>query len=266
MDDLRVMALRVAKQALEMAGEPELVAKYSEDQARADNGQFGSGSTTSGPNGKLSTGHLTAEEGQRIASNSMASARATTKAEKDSLKQERESIFHGAAARTGTTYVTKSVAPDGWSWAEVPEGVDVGCDVIKAVEEQRFTLGLAYPALSPDVAKAMDGHRDFASAELVEKAAWGYMADHREVGLIHFTPDSAAGTVVESYVYRGPDWCCKAVDGSEQMILAGDWLLGTVWTPPAWAAIKSGQVDGLSVVGSARRRKPSAEALASLRR
>jgi hypothetical protein len=101
--------------------------------------------------------------------------------------------------------------------------------------------------------------------EIIEAAAWNYMADHRAVGLYHFSPDEAAGHVVESYIYRGPDWCCKGADGSDQIIREGDWLLGTIWTPPAWDAIKSGRVNGLSFVGQAARRRPSPETLARLR-
>lgn len=154
---------------------------------------------------------------------------------------------------------------DGYT-AAVPAGVDAACAVFKAEDSKRFTLGVAYPALRPDVAKAMDGFRDVATPELIEDAAWSYMADHRAVGLHHFSADEAAGTVVESYIYRGPAWKCAAADGSEQLIMEGDWLLGTVWTPRAWTAIKSGVVDGLSFVGRAARRKPSAETLARLRR
>lgn len=154
---------------------------------------------------------------------------------------------------------------DGFT-ATVPDGVDAACAVFKAEAAKRFTLGVAYPALSPDVAKAVDGFRDYATPELIESAAWNYMAEHRAVGLLHFTPDEAAGHVVESYIYRGPDWACKAADGTEQLICSGDWLLGTVWTPPAWKAIESGLVDGLSFVGRAARRRPQPENLALLRR
>lgn len=154
---------------------------------------------------------------------------------------------------------------DGFT-AAVPVGVDAACAVFKAEAAKRFTLGVAYPALSPDVGKAVDGFRDYATPELIESAAWNYMAEHRAVGLLHFTPDEAAGHVVESYIYRGPDWACKAADGTEQLIRSGDWLLGTVWTPPAWKAIESGLVDGLSFVGRAARRRPQPENLALLRR
>lgn len=169
------------------------------------------------------------------------------------------------AAAIDPAAAVKATALEGYA-VEVPEGVDAACAVFKASDAKRYTLGVAYPALQPDVAKAMDGFRDVATPEIIEAAAWGYLADHRDVGLVHFTPDTSAGQVVESYIYRGPDWVTKGADGSEQVIREGDWLLGTVWTPPAWDAIKSGRVNGLSFVGSAARRRPSADTLARLRR
>lgn len=153
---------------------------------------------------------------------------------------------------------------------QVPDDADAICSAIKSEAKLRYTLGVAYPAFSPDVAMAMDLHRDFASDETVRKAAWGYLADHRQIGLCaysaHVDPDMAAGTVVESYLYPSPDpWVIKAADGSEQTIMQGDWLLGVQWTPDAFAAIERGAVDGFSFVGQTQRRKPDAESLARLR-
>src|SRR5271170_3262405 len=51
--------------------------------------------------------------------------------------------------------------------------------IVKAEDERRFTLGLAYPALRPDVAVAKDGHIDYASIEALEKAAWSWMSKSR---------------------------------------------------------------------------------------
>lgn len=151
---------------------------------------------------------------------------------------------------------------------QVPDDADAICSAFKAVEAKRYTLGVAYPAMKADIGIAMDSHRDFASADTVEKAAWSYLADHRAIGLCqwspHVDPDTQAGTCVESYVYRGPDWVVKAED-STQTIVAGDWLLGVVWTPDAFKAILDGDVEGYSFVGSTQRRKPDAETLARLR-
>ena len=57
----------------------------------------------------------------------------------------------------------------------------------------------------------------------------------------------------------------KAADGSDQVVMPGDWLLGVRWDEPTWAGIKDEQWNGLSPQGAARRRQPSASALANLR-
>lgn len=142
---------------------------------------------------------------------------------------------------------------------------DAACRVVKADGERRYTLGLAYPANRPDVGVAQDGHRDFVSAEVLEEAAWGYLTKGGSVGLHHQNGTEGHGRVVESYIWRGPAWHLTASDGSDVVIKAGDWLLGTVWDEPTWEAIKAGEFNGYSPQGHARRRAPTPEALASLR-
>jgi hypothetical protein len=171
----------------------------------------------------------------------------------------------------GTVTVETGAAKSAATW----DRETIAVRVLKADDERRYTLDVAYPADKADIHKAMDKHRDFASKAVVEDAAWNYMRAFRDVGLCH-TPEQAAsvGTellqqgaaeLVESYVYRGPDWVVKAADGSEQVIVAGDWLVGFVWTQQAWDLIKSGKINGVSVEGGAKRRKPSKAALANLR-
>jgi hypothetical protein len=153
----------------------------------------------------------------------------------------------GAVYKTGETV---EAAPEQWDGNV--EGM-----LIKSVDERRYTLTMGYPADTPDAAVARDGHLDFASEAEVEKAAWGFLASTPEVGLWHQDGTEGAGRIVESYVYRGPDWPIEAADGSTQVIKAGDWLIGTVWNDDAWNLIKSGEIGGTSMQGSANRRTPS---------
>lgn len=142
---------------------------------------------------------------------------------------------------------------------------DVACRLLKARDEQRYTLGLAYPANRPDVGKAQDGYRDFVGAEALERAAWSYLRKSVSIGLDHAEGTEGHGVVVESYIYRGPDWHIADVGGVDRLIKSGDWLVGVVWDKGAWADIKAGKRNGWSPQGSATRRVPTAEALAMLR-
>lgn len=135
---------------------------------------------------------------------------------------------------------------------ETWDGTTVETSVVKSVDERRYTLSVGYPAYSPDVAVARDGHLDFASDEEVEKAAWGYLANGAGVGMYHEDGTEGAGRIVESYIYRGPDWPV-----GDQVIKAGDWLIGTIWSERAWDEIKKGELTGTSMQGSASRRAPS---------
>lgn len=137
----------------------------------------------------------------------------------------------------------------------------IACNVFKSSDERRYTLGVAYPATRADVGKAADGFRDFASSCILEDAAWSYLRKGGRVGLDHRAGTDGAGTVVESYIWRGPDWPQE----NGYVVKAGDWLLGVLWSPEAWADIKAGKRTGFSPQGAARRRKPSPEALAALR-
>jgi hypothetical protein len=137
----------------------------------------------------------------------------------------------------------------------------LGCEVFKSSEERRYTLGVAYAANRADPHRGADGFRDFAGPEVLEKAAWSFIRNGASIGLDHAGGTDGAGRVVESYLYRGPDW----PQDNGYVVKAGDWLLGVVWEPEAWVTIKSGQRAGYSMQGGARRRQPAPETLAGLR-
>lgn len=140
-------------------------------------------------------------------------------------------------------------------------GKVLGCAVVKSTPERRYTLGVAYPANRADVGVAADGFRDFAGPEALEAAAWSYLRKGGSVGLHHADGTEGHGTVVESYLYRGPDWPQE----NGYVVKAGDWLLGVVWDEETWPLVKSGAIRGFSPQGAAKRRTPTPEALAALR-
>lgn len=151
-------------------------------------------------------------------------------------------------APDGTVTVTTDTAYEAVSWDQQTAKQEL----VKSVDEKRYTLSVGYPADLADVAVARDGHRDFASRDEIEKAAWGYLANGGGVGLHHADGTEGHGRVVESYIYRGPDWT-----ENTQVIKSGDWLVGIVWDTDTWDAIKKGSIRGTSMQGTAKRRAPN---------
>lgn len=138
--------------------------------------------------------------------------------------------------------------------------------LLKSASERQYTLGLAYPAMKADVHRAGDGHRDFIAHDKLEESAWRWMKDHREINLFHKDGTSGHGVVVESYIYRGPDWeISSPVDNTSYVIKSGDWLLGALWDSYGWALVKSGLLNGWSPEGTAIRSTPNKNRLAQLR-
>jgi hypothetical protein len=154
---------------------------------------------------------------------------------------------------------TQPSAVDQW------DGTGVAGTVAKTEDERRYTLTVAYPANKADVSVASDGHRDFAGPQAVEDACWAYTTKSRQVGLWHADGTDGAGQVVESYIYRGPDWEISATDGTTQIVKSGDWLIGIVWDETTWPLVKQQLIGGVSMQGTAVRRTPSPDAVEGLR-
>jgi hypothetical protein len=141
----------------------------------------------------------------------------------------------------------------------------VAVNVIKAQDERRYSLGIAYPAMRADKAVAADGHRDFVSAEALEKTAWQFLKTGG-VNMFHQDGTDGHAEIVESYIHRAPDWSFTSpVDNKEYVVKTGDWLLGCVWSEEGWQMVKAGMINGFSPEGGAKRVTPSAERLLELR-
>lgn len=112
--------------------------------------------------------------------------------------------------------------------------------IVKAEDEKRFVLGVA---LEPD---SLDAHGDHESVDDIEEAAHRFLiASKVDRGVDDNHEDfEVEADVVESYIAR-----TDMVIG-RQVVVKGSWLVGIkVWSDELWAAIKSGERDGLSVVG-----------------
>lgn len=124
--------------------------------------------------------------------------------------------------------------------APAPSDLHLRAPIFRQEPEQRYTLSIAYPVAE------LDAHGAFANATALERACWQYTQQSRAVGLMHQDGTTGAGELVESYIYRGPDWQI-----GEQVVKSGDWLAGIVWSPAAWERVKSGDYTGLSFQGYA---------------
>lgn len=124
-------------------------------------------------------------------------------------------------------------------------------------EEQRFVLGAAYqPGRDPRIQRGQDGGRDYITEEELEKAAWSFLASGSPViGIGHLDGTAGAATVVESSVYRGPDWDI----GNGIVITKGTWLIGAILDEHSWQQAKAGKLNGFSPQGVAKRRRAAKE-------
>lgn len=115
--------------------------------------------------------------------------------------------------------------------------------LIKAREpEQRFVLGIV---LEPEVVDAQD---DIYSAEEIQKAAWKFMEEQRNLGVMHRHLDNEGLVILENYI--------SLVDMKigKQTVKKGTWLLGMrVKSDRIWAMVKNGDFTGLSIGGAAIR-------------
>lgn len=132
----------------------------------------------------------------------------------------------------------------------VPDSARAVC---KSEEPQRYVLGVAYQAgPDPRIAKGQDGGRDFFTEAELEKAAWEFLKNGPRTGAFHLDgTDDAYATVVESYIYRGPDWDL----GEGLVVKSGDWLVGAILSETAWDMHRRGVITGWSPQGVARRRR-----------
>lgn len=119
--------------------------------------------------------------------------------------------------------------------------------------DERYVLGIAYKAgKDPLIKKGLDGFRDFFTPHELELASRTFMKS-LDSGVMHVDGTLGHAEIVESYIYRGPDWLMKAANGTEVLVKAGDWLVGAVLDEQAWEAAKSGRLNGWSPQGGGTR-------------
>lgn len=121
------------------------------------------------------------------------------------------------------------------SWEKVVQ-------IKKTFDEKQIVIGEVYVPYDPSDASTVDTQNMYATAEEIEKAAYEFMEKYRQIDKQHnFKP--GYGVVVESYIAKAGD----------PMFKEGSWVLGVrVTDNDVWSKIKSGEITGFSLAGSAR--------------
>jgi len=112
-----------------------------------------------------------------------------------------------------------------------------------AAPEERFVLGIV---LEPET---VDSQKDIYSAEEVRQAAHKFMEEFGNVGLMHKVNVNGKVKILETYLTP-----CDCTIG-KQDVKEGTWMLAVrVVDDELWKAVKSGDLAGFSIGGSAIRR------------
>lgn len=140
---------------------------------------------------------------------------------------------------------------------EPPVVKAVAGEIVEEREEQRYTFAPMYPA-SPERPrlKDLDAHDEFATAEDLQKAVWGYVRSGNRTLWHQHRPGTAIGEMVEivSWPYSVTVPLTKA-DGTvvQKSYEPGTVFMGSVWTKEGWEKVKAGEIAGYSLGGMARR-------------
>ncbi len=113
---------------------------------------------------------------------------------------------------------------------------------IKAEGDEHYVLGIV---LAPD---EMDAQNDVYSADEVRKASERFMEHHRNMGLMHKGHVNDKVQIVENYLAPAD------FNLGDTLVKKGTWMMACrINDPDLWAAVKSGELTGFSIGGSAIR-------------
>lgn len=141
------------------------------------------------------------------------------------------------------------------------EAAGVGTIELLKTQEERYVLGVVLePTDGKDGAELKpDSQGDIYSKSEVRQAAYRFMEEFRNIGLMHRALVNGKVKILESFVV--PDGTggfeIRDPEGVKQFVQEGTWLLGLrIVDDELWAQVKDGGLTGLSIGGSARRVKP----------
>lgn len=125
---------------------------------------------------------------------------------------------------------------------DVSAAIAIDAEIVKRSDEERFVLGVV---LEPE---AVDSQGDIYSADEVRQAAHRFMQEVQSVGLMHRQRVDSAVKIVESFIAP------ENLTVGDTAIAKGTWLLGVrVLDDTLWSKVKSGELSGFSIGGSARK-------------
>lgn len=121
--------------------------------------------------------------------------------------------------------------------------------VIKSDDDKRLVFGWASVAVRVDGEEIVDWQKDIIEIEVLEKAAYGYMAEFGTAGEMH--QRGGVGRVIESVVFTKEK---AAAMGIPPDILPEGWWIGFQITDDVvWEKIKNGEYSMFSIEGTAVR-------------
>lgn len=122
---------------------------------------------------------------------------------------------------------------------------DADHDRASKAEEKQIAFA---PVLIPGEA---DKQGDVIPEPEIEKAAHGYLANHRKVDADHDLRDGR-GTPVESWTLK-QEWQLEKPDGTPSRTYpVGTWFMGVKFDDDTWERVKAGELTGFSIYGGAR--------------
>jgi len=157
---------------------------------------------------------------------------------------------HRSVTKMGVDLM-KISAEGGVSEEDVEDTLDeveknVGFTVKKVDEDEHIVGGVIYAPGCLEDETTHDADGDFATAEDIRKAAYGYMLESQQIKLMHQGLPIRA-SVIESFIVP------VDFEAGDQIIKAGSWWVSVhVNDTNAWTAIKSGEITGFSMGGIAR--------------
>jgi len=148
----------------------------------------------------------------------------------------------------------KGLSPTQW----MGKGVDI--DVIKASGERRYTFGVVYKA-STETDKSLDAHKEYVSADELEKALWKYVQSgdrniylqHGQLKAIGMMPVGEWVEIVHWPYETDAKFILPGQETITRKIPAGSVYMGVIWNEEAWPLVKAGKIRGFSFGGRARK-------------